>query len=79
MKDIILNNYVQHPVKVDGGLNPTQNLVDAYEMQSNGLRPIIGYDGTVPIITQNPNMLKKDSLRRHIPKGIILLVHVICM
>ena len=51
------------------GLNPTQNLVDAYEMQSNGLRPIIGYDGTVPIINSESKYVEEGFTSEAHPKG----------
>ena len=51
------------------GLNPTQNLVDAYEMQSNGERPILGYDGVTPKINSNSGYEEKGFTSEAHPKG----------
>ena len=51
------------------GLNPTQNLVDAYEMQSNGERPVLGYDEAVPRINPNSGYTEEGFATVAHPKG----------
>lgn len=51
------------------GLNPTQNLVDSYEMQDTGEIPILGYNGTEPIINEKSGYVEEGySVSAH-PKG----------
>lgn len=51
------------------GLNPTQNLVDAYEMQSNGERTILGYDGVTPHINPKSGYVETGFTSEAHPKG----------
>lgn len=51
------------------GLNPTQNLIDAYEMQDNGLSPITGYEGGKPVINPASGYVEKGFAADAHPKG----------
>lgn len=50
------------------GLNPTQNLVDSYEMQ-NGKQPILGYKGVEPIINKESGYVETGYAAEAHPKG----------